>query len=306
MRRSSRVTVADRSSRYKGYVLLAIFVILILLGISRWAQDLAKPMPTTANLTVLSGEATVVRADAGAGSPLKAGEATRLQTGDQVLTGSDARVRLAFKGGATTELGSNTRLTLLELYESPFTRALATVLALHEGRTLTRVEQVPLRGGRFELQTAAISVQARGALFQCDAPGKSQSYVAVFEGLVRVTMGEQSIDLKAGQAVDARLGVTLTAVAAPSMPSINATLAPAPVGKTPTLTGREKALSPGVVTPTRPEDRYHQYTVQSGDTLYSIARQFGVSPEAIIEANRQTLRNPDMLRVGQQLRIPKF
>lgn len=304
MRRSSRASVSDRPSQYKGYILLAIFVVLILLGISRWAQDLAKPMPAMAGLTILSGEATIVRADAGAGSPLKAGEATTLQGGDQVLTGSDARVRLAFKGGATTELGSNTRLTLLELYESPFTRAPTAVLALHEGRTLTRVEQVPLRGGHFEIETAAISVQARGTLFQCDAPNKNQSYVAVFEGLVRVTMGEQSIELKAGQAVNARLGVTLTVVAAPVAPSINATLAPAAV-KTPTLTEREKTIFPGVVTPTRPEDRYHQYTVQPGDTLYSIARQFGVSPEAIIEANRQTLRNPDTLRVGQQLRIPK-
>ncbi len=303
MRRSSRRLAPF--SRSKGYVLLAIVVILILLSISRWAQDLAKPMPTTAGLTVLSGEATVVRADAGAGSPLKAGEATTLQGGDQVLTGPDARVRLAFKGGATTELGSNTRLTLLELYASPFTRAPAAVLALHEGRTLTRVDQAPLRGGRLEMETAAISIQARDTLFQCDAPNKDQSYVAVFEGLVRVTMGEQNIELKAGQAVDARLGGTLTAIAAPAAPSINATLAPAPVGKTPTLTEREKTLFPGVVTPTRPEDRYHQYTVQPGDTLYSIARQFGVSPEAIMEANRQTLRNPDMLRVGQQLRIPK-
>jgi LysM repeat protein len=45
--------------------------------------------------------------------------------------------------------------------------------------------------------------------------------------------------------------------------------------------------------------------VQAGDTLYSIARRFGVSREAIIAANKQTLRNPEQLRVGQQLRIPK-
>lgn len=44
------------------------------------------------------------------------------------------------------------------------------------------------------------------------------------------------------------------------------------------------------------------YTVQSGDTLFSIARQFGVTVQQIVEAN--TLANPDSLSVGQQLVIP--
>ena len=47
------------------------------------------------------------------------------------------------------------------------------------------------------------------------------------------------------------------------------------------------------------------YIVQKGDTLYSIARQFGVSWEAIWQANRQILPKPEALQPGQQLRIPK-
>jgi nucleoid-associated protein YgaU len=46
------------------------------------------------------------------------------------------------------------------------------------------------------------------------------------------------------------------------------------------------------------------YTVQSGDTLYSIARKFGVSWETIYDANRDILSSPDELKAGQQLRIP--
>jgi LysM repeat protein len=44
------------------------------------------------------------------------------------------------------------------------------------------------------------------------------------------------------------------------------------------------------------------YTVQLGDTLGSIAKQFGVTADAIIQSN--SLTNPDVLMVGQELKIP--
>lgn len=44
------------------------------------------------------------------------------------------------------------------------------------------------------------------------------------------------------------------------------------------------------------------YTVQSGDTLFAIARRFNTTVQAIIEANNLT--NPDRLSVGQELVIP--
>jgi LysM repeat protein len=42
--------------------------------------------------------------------------------------------------------------------------------------------------------------------------------------------------------------------------------------------------------------------VQWGDTVYSIARRFGVPPDAIIRANN--LVNPNLIRAGQVLIIP--
>ncbi len=44
------------------------------------------------------------------------------------------------------------------------------------------------------------------------------------------------------------------------------------------------------------------YTIQDGDTLYSISRQFGVSVDVIIEVNNIT--NPDVIRAGDTLVIP--
>jgi len=44
------------------------------------------------------------------------------------------------------------------------------------------------------------------------------------------------------------------------------------------------------------------YRVAPGDTLYKIAQQYGVTIEAIVQANG--LQDPRMLRVGQELVIP--
>jgi peptidoglycan endopeptidase LytF len=44
------------------------------------------------------------------------------------------------------------------------------------------------------------------------------------------------------------------------------------------------------------------YTVQPGDTFYSIGRKFNVSLDALLAANPYT--NPDQLYVGQQICIP--
>jgi LysM repeat protein len=51
-----------------------------------------------------------------------------------------------------------------------------------------------------------------------------------------------------------------------------------------------------------PEAQEVQYRVQSGDTLLRIGAKFGVSPSVIQSFNNLT--NPNMIRVGQLLRIP--
>lgn len=49
------------------------------------------------------------------------------------------------------------------------------------------------------------------------------------------------------------------------------------------------------------------YTVQSGDTLSKIAKQFLGGADkymAIFKVNQDVLKNPDLIKVGQQLKIP--
>jgi LysM repeat protein len=54
-------------------------------------------------------------------------------------------------------------------------------------------------------------------------------------------------------------------------------------------------------------DLFGVYTVQSGDTLSKIAKAYlGDSNRYmdIFKANSETLKNPDMIKVGQKLNIP--
>jgi nucleoid-associated protein YgaU len=46
------------------------------------------------------------------------------------------------------------------------------------------------------------------------------------------------------------------------------------------------------------------YTVQAGDNLTKIGEKYGLSWNAIYEANRDIISNPDMIHPGQELKIP--
>jgi nucleoid-associated protein YgaU len=46
------------------------------------------------------------------------------------------------------------------------------------------------------------------------------------------------------------------------------------------------------------------YTVKSGDSLSKIGKEHGVSWQAIYEANKDVIKNPDLIQPGWNLKIP--
>ncbi len=64
----------------------------------------------------------------------------------------------------------------------------------------------------------------------------------------------------------------------------------------------QKLTIPGVTATPPATSEIKKHVVQSGETLGSIAVQYGVTVQSILEANQ--LANPDLLRVGQELVIP--
>lgn len=47
-----------------------------------------------------------------------------------------------------------------------------------------------------------------------------------------------------------------------------------------------------------------EYTVENGDSLSKIGKAYGVSWQDIYEANKDIVKNPDLIEVGWKLKIP--
>jgi nucleoid-associated protein YgaU len=74
---------------------------------------------------------------------------------------------------------------------------------------------------------------------------------------------------------------------------------------TPTTTTSGASVSPSSLEPTlQPEATQTTYLVQPGDTMSKIAKKFGVPLATLIDANKATIPNPNILKVGDIVIIP--
>jgi LysM repeat protein len=77
-------------------------------------------------------------------------------------------------------------------------------------------------------------------------------------------------------------------------------LIPAP--STPPISDDAQAVQPPIANTPEPNAATTSYTVKAGDSAFSIARQFGVTLDALLAENSVTNRN--RVYVGQVLSIP--
>ncbi len=67
--------------------------------------------------------------------------------------------------------------------------------------------------------------------------------------------------------------------------------------------GIRRQANPHTIIPKRPRLEVITYTVEAGDTIQSIAKQFGLEPTTIMWANPAIEDAPDLLRIGQEVVI---
>lgn len=136
------------------------------------------------------------------------------------------------------------------------------------GRAVSSITKSLNQDDLFLVRTPTAQVQAHGTEFVADVISPTDSYVAVTEGVVAVTMGEQEISLPAGMELHAVEGETLEAQAIPD-------------------------FTPGEI-----------YLAKAGDTFASLVKQFNVNLYRLSKANPH-ISDPNGLMPGTMLLIPK-
>jgi LysM repeat protein len=146
--------------------------------------------------------------------------------------------------------------------------------------------------------------------------GSGDLLVITFEGKATGQSAITYTDLKLAKSDGTEIvAVTETAeivVGTPGQPTSTPTPTTTPATATPTPTSTSTptpTTTPATATPTpTPTSTLEPgqtviYVVRSGDTLYSIARRFGTTVQAIAQINGIT--NPSRIYAGQQLLIPR-
>lgn len=105
------------------------------------------------------------------------------------------------------------------------------------------------------------------------------------------------------------LGVIALIIAVPALFFLPALLGvgnpQATPGTNPSAGASDAAASATPAGPTAvPEPTAQIYVVQAGDTMSRIADRFGVPLQTLIDVNRATIPNPDVLTIGQEVIIP--
>jgi LysM repeat protein len=110
-------------------------------------------------------------------------------------------------------------------------------------------------------------------------------------------MGAQPEAIPKGIALAANLPTPTATQPAPELPTLS-------ISDTSPTTGIYRQISLHTTIPSRPRVEVITYTVQSGDSVFGIADQFGLKPETILWGNSAVLSdNPHRLLPGQVLNI---
>ena len=220
-------------------------LLVVILG----AFVMAQSGGAEATLVVSAGEVVVTQAGGViAGSvetAVSAGNVLTVQEGDTIHLAENASAQLRLQDGSTVDLFSETTLVVTELVTND--NSFRVRLTLFSGKTLSRVVRLLRSDDAFEVKTPSSTASVRGTVFTVEAQTAEISHVAVEEGVVRVAMQGQVVDVEPGFQVTAVLGQELKVVpqqVPTARPSATPTDTPEPTDTLePTATATETATA---------------------------------------------------------------
>lgn len=184
-------------------------------SVVRLPFDWLRQTPATAEVLFARGDATLMPADAAAGTPpqpLAAG--ATLHARDVLHTGPEATVTLRLADGSRLLVTPGSDLTLARLLRVGRDGIPATRLGLDRGRT--EIQVAPANAMRsLEVRTPAVNLGVRGTVFRAQAQpavadgaasAPAQARVEVIEGRVGAEAGRDALVVPAGQGTRAEAG----------------------------------------------------------------------------------------------------
>ena len=146
-------------------------------------------------VTVENGNATLILAD-GEVRDLGSGATAEMRPGDELLT-LTGNARIDYFSDQMTHVEPGVRLELLEIGEENSGTQVTTFV--HLGATRHELNVVLGTNDRFEVRTPSSTASAVGTDFIVDVRTKTETYYAVFSGVVLVVMDEQRSAVVAGE-----------------------------------------------------------------------------------------------------------
>ncbi|MEA3345438.1 MAG: FecR domain-containing protein [Chloroflexota bacterium] len=178
--------------------LAAVLVLVLLVSGTLYLRSwLGTTIARMVTLEAMSGVVEVRPAEGETWLP--ASPAQRLEGGDCVRTGPLSAATLVFFDGSTTELEAETEVTIAQMISRRDGRGRVVILYQWVGRSHHRVERLPNRASRFEIETPATVAVVRGTEFSVAVKANGATQVEVWEGFVEVTAREKSVQVQSGE-----------------------------------------------------------------------------------------------------------
>jgi ferric-dicitrate binding protein FerR (iron transport regulator) len=179
----------------------AVAAMLLFVGISR-----ITPRPLTATAAVSGGDATLLNSQTSRYQIQHDGDTLKLRQGDQLLT-TDGSVQLSHFRDHVTVIEPGAYVVLTQLDDAG--GGLQLALTVHDGLVHSTLAAPLGANDSYTIHTPVVAVSAVGTDFTVETIDEQETLVVAFAGSVLVTMGEQTVTLGPGEAVDAIAGQTL-------------------------------------------------------------------------------------------------
>src|SRR5947209_3194081 len=188
-----------------GCLLVLVLALLLAAGGGWWffVVQASAAVTAPASLVVFNQPVTV---NDNPGTPGQA-----LNANDDVKTQASGHAAIQFPDGSYVRMSPSTevRITSVQLQK---TGSLQTAEVLQKaGRTLVNVQHLA-SGATFKIDGHSVSAQVRGTQFELLVRANNSNLIKVFVGTVSVSGGGKTVNVNAGQEIDAAANGTLSAV----------------------------------------------------------------------------------------------